>query len=148
MARDIQFIQDSEGNWDIDFENGDFKFTDGLDTALYLSVLGEKRASASQVKESILRRGHFTNIFNKVENYEVGSLLWLYINQSKNTDRNLLLAENAINEGLSWFLDDNILTKIETSVSKTKNGLNIEINLISSLDNNNSYYNLFVATFN
>ena len=51
MTIDIKFKQIA-GDWDIDFLNGDIEMTNGLDTALYLSVLAEKRASLSQVSES------------------------------------------------------------------------------------------------
>ena len=77
MAIDIQFVQDEDGDWDIDFENGDFKLTDGLDTALYLSIFGEKRATSSEVAIPELRRGHFTNEFSSVENYQIGNTAWI-----------------------------------------------------------------------
>lgn len=148
MARDIKFIQDSDGYWDIDFENGDFKWTEGLDTAMYMSVLGEKRASQSQVKEPILRRGHFTNIFNEIENYQVGSLLWLYIDQSVNSASNATLAKSAIDDGLSWMIDDSILLDVETQIVRNGTLMTINIELISSLDSQSNYYDLFINTVN
>lgn len=146
MAQDIKLIQDSNGDWDIDFENGDFKLTSGLDTALYMSVLCEKRASPSQVKEPTLRRGHFTNIFNSVQDYEVGSLLWLYTYQARNTQSNASLAEQAINQGLSWLLEDNILTKINTSISRSGNSMTVNIDVKTKFDSNSNYYDLFINT--
>ena len=89
MTIDIKFKQIA-GNWDIDFLNGDIEMTNGLDTALYLSVLAEKRASLSQVSESTLRRGHFANDFNDIIGYQVGCLLWLYAKQAKNFEINLI----------------------------------------------------------
>lgn len=44
MPRDIELTQDVNSNFTIDFENGDFKLTDGLDTAIFMSIFGEKKS--------------------------------------------------------------------------------------------------------
>lgn len=147
MARDIKLFQDQQNNWDIDFENGDFALTDGLDTALYLSVFAEKRASETQVTVPLLRRGHFTNEFSLVEGYEVGSLLWLYTDQAKNTDDNLFLTETTVTEGLSWMVEDSLIAKSEVSATKDGSNVAIEINLTNKSQKDSSYYNLFINTF-
>jgi len=146
MSRDIKFTQDSNGDWDINFTNGDFEMTEGLDTALYLSVFSNKRASASQVTESILRRGHFTNEFSQVAGYEVGSLLWLYTEQAKNTSNNLSLIEGSVYDGLKWMIEDKIISKIDIAASKSGTGVTLEIDLINKFQKDSQYYNLFVAT--
>ena len=146
MARDIKFKQNNQGQWDIDFVNGDFEMTQGLDTAVYLSVLGEKRASPSQVTEPTLRRGHFTNEFSDIEGYEVGSLLWLYTQQSKNTLSNLSLIESAVQDGLKWLVEDKIVSKVEVVATKQNTGVNIGINLINKLQKDSKYYDLFINT--
>ena len=137
MAIDLKFKQDSKGNWDIDFANGDFELTNGLDTAIYMSVFCEARASASQVSEPTNRRGHFTNIFNRVEGYQVGSLLWLYTTQSKNTESNLKLI---------WMIEDGLISKIEVTATKSGTGVDLNIGLINELQKDSKYYNLFLAT--
>ena len=88
MAIDFKLNQD-KNYWDLDIENGDIAKTDSLDTAIYMSVFCEKRAN--QLSEPTLRRGHFTNQFNLITGYEVGSLLWFYTEQAKQTDSNLSL---------------------------------------------------------
>ena len=146
MARDIKFKQNNQGQWDIDFVNGDFEMTQGLDTAIYLSVLAEKRASPSQVTEPTLRRGHFTNEFSDIEGYEVGSLLWLYTQQSKNTLSNLSLIESAVQDGLKWLVEDKIVSKVEVVATKQNTGVNIGITLINKLQKDSKYYDLFINT--
>tara|TARA_R110000787_G_scaffold11537_1_gene38112 strand:+ start:4702 stop:5142 length:441 start_codon:yes stop_codon:yes gene_type:complete len=146
MAIDLKFKQDSKGNWDIDFANGDFELTNGLDTAIYMSVFCEARASASQVSEPTNRRGHFTNIFNRVEGYQVGSLLWLYTTQSKNTESNLKLIEGAVFNGLKWMIEDGLISKIEVTATKSGTGVDLNIGLINELQKDSKYYNLFLAT--
>lgn len=143
MAKDIKLRQVA-GNWDIDFSNGDFELTDSLDTAVYMSVFGEKRASASQVSEPTLRGGHFTNEFSDIEGYEVGSLLWLRTRQAKNTQINLGLIEDAVKDGLSWMIEDKIISETEASASKTNSQVTIEVDLKNKYNQESKYYNLFL----
>jgi len=146
MAIDLKFKQDSNGDWDIDFANGDFELTDGLDTAVYMSVFCEKRASSSQISEPNLRRGHFTNEFSKKEGYQVGSLFWLYTEQAKNTDSNLRLLEGAITDGLAWMIEDNIFSKTKVQATRLNTQIELQIELVNKLQKNSQYYNLFAAT--
>jgi len=145
MAIDLKFKQDSNGDWDIDFANGDFELTDGLDSAVYMSVFCEKRASSSQVSEPNLRRGHFTNEFSKIEGYQIGSLFWLYTQQAKNTDSNLRLLEGAVSDGLAWMIEDNIFSKVKVKATRSISTIKLEIELINKLQKNSRYYNLFAA---
>lgn len=145
MARDIKFTQDSLGKWHIDFASGDFEMTDGLDTALYISVFAEKRANAGQVPYASSRRGHFTNEFSRVENYEKGSLFWLYSSQAKNTERNTQLMQDAVKEGCSWMTADGILSKVDVKTIKTGSSVNLDIELTNN--QSSKYYNLLVNTF-
>lgn len=148
MARDIEFIQDDDGNWDIDFASGDFKMTDGLDTALYLSIFAEKRASASEVTVPQLRRGHFTDEFSSVEGYQMGNTSWIEIDQAKDTDSNVSLIESKWTEGLSWMIEDNIVAKTSVSAIKESGSITAEINLTNQSEQDSSYFNLFINTFN
>jgi len=148
MAIDFKFKQDELGKWDIDFAGGDIETTQGLDSAIYLSILSENRASASQIKDARLRRGHFTNEFNNIQNSEVGSLVWYYSGQVVNTQSNASLIQDAIADSLSWILDQGIASDLEVSVEKKGSGLNIDIELISELTPENQYYNLFFNTVN
>jgi phage gp46-like protein len=145
MAIDLKLKQDSNGDWDIDFANGNFELTYGLDSAVYMSVFCEKRASSSQVSEPNLRRGHFTNEFSKIEGYQVGSLFWLYTQQAKNTDSNLRLLEGAASDGLAWMIEDNIFSKVKVKATRSISTIQLEIEPINKLQKNSRYYNLFAA---
>ncbi len=146
MAIDIKFTQDGNGRWHMDFENGDIALTKGLDTALFMSVFAEKRASFSEVGKPALRRGHFINEFSRVLNYEIGSLFWLYTSQSKLTDGILRKLEIATYNGLSWMITDGIFSKITVSITKASGGLTVDLALINKLQENSQYFNLFVET--
>lgn len=148
MPRDVKLIQDEKGAYDIDFSNGDFDLTDGLDTAIILSIFGEKRATKTQVSETLLRRGHFTNEFSDVENYEVGSRQWLYTEQVANSQSNLSLLENSIRDGLQWMTQDDIVSNITVQASKTLSNIQLDINLEGKNKDNSTNYNTFINTFN
>ena len=129
MTQDIKLFQDGNNNWDISFENGDFTLTQGLDTSIYMSIFCEKRASNNEVPNSILRRGHFSNEFSRVENFEVGSKLWLYIEQARNTEQNTFLIKDI---------------DISTNFKGSKLQINIEV--IGKSQENTENYNLLINT--
>ena len=148
MSSDIKLIQDEKGNWDIDFANGDFELTDSLDTAIYMSIFGEKRASSSEVTEPRLRRGHFTNEFSDKQGYEVGSKMWLFTKQAKNTESNLDSINGTLTDGLRWMIEDDITAKTVVKTTKTLSKIDIEINLTNKTKEDSNYFNMFVNTFN
>ena len=119
MAIDLK-INDEKGYWDLNIENGDLAKTDSLDTAIYMSVFCEKRAE--KINNQMNKRGHFTNQFSPVSGYQVGSLLWLYTEQARNTDANLSLIQSSIKDGLkdrqSFFV-----TQVASSVLINSPGL-------------------------
>jgi phage gp46-like protein len=141
MSIDLK-INNTNGFWDLDIENGDLAKTDSLDTAIYMSVFCEKRAE--KISDPMNRRGHFTNQFVPVSGYQVGSLLWLYTEQAKNTDSNLSLIQSSVRDGLKWLIDDKIISKINVSTTKKESSVNIDIELINQRQSNSKYYNLFV----
>ena len=148
MTQDIKLIQGSNGLYDIDFSNGDFDLTDGLDTAIILSIFAEKRASKTQIVEPLLRRGHFTNEFSEVEDYEVGSKQWLFSEQVANSESNLSLLENTIRDGLQWMIQDDIISNSTVSASKNNARINIDVNLTGKTKDDAINYNTFINTFN
>ena len=64
MPRDIELTQDKNNNFVIDFENGDFKLTDGLDTAIFMSVFAEKRATKTHVIKPNIRDNSYEEYNN------------------------------------------------------------------------------------
>jgi len=147
MSQDIKLFQDKlTGQWDIDVVNGDFALTSGLDTALYLSVLGEARADESLVPNPILRKGHFTDIFSDVEGYEIGSLMWIY-SGLPNTPANAELLKDSITTSLKWMIDDGIIKDAEVIVTRTTGGYTVGVNLTNESQEQGNYYDLFVKTF-
>ena len=132
---------DNDDLYDIEIDDlGDIKKTDSLDTALLMSVFCEKRADESEVINVDRRGGDWSNALNDVQDYEIGSKLWL-LNQSRSSQENILLGKNFIEEGLNWLIDDNIVKSILVNQSKDNRKFiyNIEIE-----QNNNSINNYLI----
>jgi phage gp46-like protein len=130
MPADVKLFQ-TKDYWDIDFQNGDIHLTDSLDTALYMSIFCETRAKANEIANALDRRGHFSNIFNEVEGYEIGSKFWLYTERARNTQQNAELIKMACSSGLQWLIDDNVIQgfKIDVMQKTTQIQLNITLEI-------------------
>ena len=146
MAIDIKLAQDTNNNFVIDFEDGDFKQTEGLDTAIYMSIFGQKRANRQQVIKPELRRGHFSNDFNDIEGYEVGSAAWLNIDQAANSSSNLTELNSAIIQGLQWTIADKISKNNIINSDLTNSGVNVEVEIEGESEEESNYYNTFIKT--
>lgn len=98
-------------------ENGDLTNGDFFDSSLQYSLLGERRASSSEVPDSRRRRGW---IGNEDEDFENGSKVWLF-EQARINRKVLNGIQTAAFNGLSWFVEDGILVSIEIT-AVLKNG--------------------------
>lgn len=92
---------------DGDLGNGDF-----LDTAILYSILGERRASESEVPISSNRRGW---IGNEGKDYENGSKAWLF-EQARRTQSNLNELAGALQDALEWMVEDGLLERVTSRV--------------------------------
>lgn len=103
MTTDILMTADTAGEYDFsinaegDITNGDF-----FDSSMQYSILGERRALASEVQASHRRRGW---IGNEHSDYENGSKIWLF--EQEKLTRTVLngLNSEGIN-ALQWMIDD------------------------------------------
>lgn len=149
MPRDIKITQNSSGVFDIDFSNGDIGTTDGLDSAFYMSVFYKQRADESRVTVPQYREGHFTDIFNDDINYKIGCFFWLYSDQSRLDNTILSLVEDTVrNDGLQWLIDDNIVRDIEVEALRITNGYELKVSFENASQDNSSYHQAFINTFN
>lgn len=149
MARDIKLTQDSNGVFDINFSNGDIETTDGLDSAFYMSVFYKQRADENQIQVPEYRQGHQNDIFNDDINYQIGSFFWLYSDQSRLDERILSLVEDTVrNDGLQWLIDDSIVKDIQVTATQQGNGYILSANFEAPSEDNSSYYDTFINTFN
>ena len=114
MTTDVRITQAATGIWDLslnsegDLENGDF-----LDSSLLYAILGERRASESEVPISENRRGW---IGNEGKLFENGSKIWLF-EQSRLTRSILNDIQSAALDALSYLIDDGLATNVETTAT-------------------------------
>lgn len=114
MKTDIQLIQDEQGRFDIAIEDGDIKSVDGLETALYVSLFTDARATEKQVFVPEYRRGWIGNLASLVDGRQLGSLLWL-IDQRRLTQTTLNEVVDYARKSVQWLVEDGLC--IRTAVS-------------------------------
>lgn len=144
MAIDVLMKRDSDGFFDIDWdENGDLVTTNGLESALDISILGEVRANEAEIIVPQRRRGWWGSA---VLGYEQGSKLWL-LSQDRKTEENRLLSEEYASKALQWMIDDKIAREITVNSEFTSDGILIKITLIAQ-DNSvvSRYYEMWKYT--
>lgn len=116
MTTDIAVIQDDKGRFDVAIENGDLKAVDGLDTALYVSLLTDARANDQQIPVPEYRRGWIGNIASPVEGRQLGSLMWL-VDQRRLTQTTLNEVVDYARKSLQWMLEDDVCVNVEVTGS-------------------------------
>lgn len=122
MAGDTDAVLSIDANtqlYDISFDtNGDILTDDFFDTSLLYSLLGERRADASEMTEPQLRRGW---IGNEGKSFENGSKLWLF-SQARITRTNLNRIEDEARKSLKWLVDDGFVVSVDEVTASAKNG--------------------------
>lgn len=104
---DIALNNDS-GFYDISITDGDFTASDGLDTAIIVSLVTDKRAAQSEIQQPELRRGWIGNEQNDDPDFQLGSKLWL-LDQSRSNQDTLNRANDFIRDCFSWMFDDSLI---------------------------------------
>lgn len=147
MSIDIALAKNSDGHYDIDFDStGDFVLTDGLDTAIQMSVLCEKRADDSDVARPEYRRGDWSNELNEVDDYEVGSKLWL-LDSARANDESINNGVDSINDGLQWMIDDLLIQSVETTGNLATRGITFNVDITQQDNSVETYlFNAFEET--
>ena len=136
---DISLNKDKE-YYDFNFINGDFELTQGMETALLMSIFCEKRAGVSEIPAPELRRGWWGNLVNGYDNYEIGSKLWL-LEQARRDNTTLNLAKTYAQDCLQWLIDDGYAKEIITDTSFVVGGIEIDMQIVTSANKtiNRSY---------
>lgn len=109
---DIALNKIDENYWDISFVNGDFKKTDGFETAINITLMCERRAAESEMPKPELRRGWWGNLLLPYDKFEIGSKLWL-LSQARSTQDTLNNSITYMQTAFQWFIDDGYLEKID-----------------------------------
>lgn len=113
MKKDIK-LELQNGYFDVAIEDGDFANEDGFDTAIWVSLFTDARASVSQVLLPERRRGWLGNIVSTVTDRQLGSFLWL-TEQRRLTQDTLNEMIDYSRKALNYLIEDNIALKIEVT---------------------------------
>jgi phage gp46-like protein len=114
---DIALVTNSDGRYDISFENGDFKLTDTLLTAIILSIFCEQRDESIDNPQS--QGGWAGNQLQEIQGYQQGSLLWTLYQSNMAEDQESEVV-NILEDALQWLIDDGYCTDIQVTVSIDK----------------------------
>ena len=107
-------------------EDGDILTNDFFDTAIIVSLFSDKRALASQVLESSLRRGWIGNEFTP--GFEMGSRLWIF-SQARLTRDTINAMISIANDALKWMVDDNLAIGIKSDVTLVSGKVVLQIEI-------------------
>lgn len=129
---DLAYERQDDGIYDlvIDPDTGDLATTDGLDSAIFVSLFSDRRAYADEVSDPRKRRGWIGDLVSEVTGDKFGSGLWLY-EQHRLTPT----VENGVRleaeQALSWLVDEDLVTYVEAETLRlpAARTLNIKITL-------------------
>jgi phage gp46-like protein len=127
---DIALI-DKGGYFDIDFEDGDIKTVDSMDTAITMTIYGERRADETEQPVNHLRRGWVGNLLNDTPDYEYGSKLWQSYQARATVDtRNKVTVD--LQDAFTWFVFDGHLQNVLVTSELSGSEITPNIDLIRS----------------
>lgn len=133
VSNDAVLERNVDGIYDININaEGDIETDAFFDTALIMSILCERRAEASEMPVSQLRRGWIGN--ESTPGFEIGSKIWLYEQARLNKTTLNGIKSEAFN-ALSWLTEDNFLVSYDVQAVLNENN---NITLLITLERSNS----------
>lgn len=87
--------------------DGDLETEDAFETAIVVSLFTDARAPESLVADPALRRGWIGNEYRLrvAPGFDLGSILWAFLEQGRLRGKTLRDLEDASNEALQWLVD-------------------------------------------
>ena len=104
-------LDQSRGYFDIVFEDNEIKPTEGFDTALWVSLFSDQRATASEQPDPLKRRGWIGDL-GEID--QIGSKLW-FLDQARICTDTLNKAIDFAQKSLSWFIEDSLAKKVDVT---------------------------------
>lgn len=129
ITTDAVLVKNSAGIYDLSLDDSGDIFTENFfDTAILMSLYCERRALASEMQASHLRRGWIGN--ESTPDFEIGSKLWLY--EQARLTRVILNSINSVAKAsLQWLIDDGIAQRVTaSSLLGENNNIEIEITIM------------------
>ena len=124
---DIALIKQDDGTYDIAVDtDGDLVKTQDIDTAIYMSLMTDKRAASSEVSLPQNQRGWWGNLLNADSDYEIGSKMWL-LDQSRRTQDALNKGQQWVTDCLQWLVMDGYIKKITVTPEYVAAGMQLKV---------------------
>lgn len=111
---DARLTIDLDNRFDFSIEDGDIAGVNGFDTAIWVSLFTDARATESQVLLPQYRRGWPGNLVSTVPDRQLGGLLWL-IDQRRLNQATLNAAVDYARGSLSWLVEDNLALDVNVT---------------------------------
>ena len=125
MAVDIQWsVIDKHYDWSLN-SSGDFTNKNSFDSQILYALLGEQRATESEIPVSENRRGW---IGNEGKDFENGSKIWLY-EQARLTRSTLNGVKDSALDALQYFVNENLIDSITVEAEFTILNIRLQITL-------------------
>ncbi len=142
---DLAFEQDEDGIFDLVIEDGDFKLTEGFETALLVSLFSDRRAYLDEVPDPEKRRGWVGDLVSETTGDKIGSGLWFYEQSRLSVDDENGVRDEA-EKSLDWAITDNWITLAQAQTEKTASKRSLKLNItLTMLDGGVSSYAFEVA---
>jgi phage gp46-like protein len=145
--KDLKLDKNSDGIFDISFENGDFALTGGLETSFMMTIYCQKREDSIEDPRS--RGGWIGNELNE-DGFEQGSLVWtLY--QEKLDDDTVNICQNYLEDAFQWYIDKGIAKEIDIVVEKDVDLQKLNAKITAIRNDNTEFvqsYDLWINTIN
>lgn len=115
---DLAYEQDDDGIFDliIDEDQADFETTDGLESAIVVSVFSDRRAYKDEVGDPMRRRGWIGDLVSEVPGDLHGSGLWLY-EQSRLTQEVVTGVRQEAEQCLEWMIQEDLVVSVSAAVA-------------------------------
>lgn len=125
---DAVLSKDATGLYDFTLDaTGDILTEDFFNTSILMSLFCERRAIASEMPASHLRRGWIGN--ESTPGFEIGSKVWLF-EQSRLTRATLNGIDSVIKESLRWMIEDGYALGVAVrSLLSQNNSIAVEVTI-------------------
>lgn len=106
---------DENGFYDYTIDsNGDFTHDESFDTDIVVSLFVDSRADSSEIFNPEDRRGWFGDVVSPLNNYLIGSKLWL-LEQERLSQSTVNKAQTYAKDCLQWIIDKEYAQRVHVT---------------------------------
>ncbi len=126
---DLYVEADADGIYDLVIDDdGDFKKTAGMDSAIFISIFSDRRANPDEVADPMKRRGWCGTENTEDQQGNVGSGLWLR-EQSRLSKNDAEFRKMEAYQCLHWLIADSLAKKTEVTITQIPEDRSEKLNI-------------------